>query len=148
MGNILYFKDEIWLMNIIKILVTTLLLIATKMVFAQQVQTIAGNVGTKSGVDALQVRLGILKSSAIDAAGDFGQLSIVGKPWLSTETFDNSALSFLGVCDVLCAMSEVDIVYKLQNSSCCFCVSWPVYSMNLCLVLVILLKWSSSPQSG
>ena len=57
-------------MNSIKILVTTLLLIATKMVFAQQVQTIAGNVGTKSGVDALQVRLGIIKSSAIDAAGN------------------------------------------------------------------------------
>ncbi|MFN9380555.1 MAG: hypothetical protein ACK6BQ_11410, partial [Bacteroidota bacterium] len=57
-------------MNCIKILVTTLLLIATKMVFAQQVQTIAGNVGTKSGVDALQVRLGIIKSSAIDAAGN------------------------------------------------------------------------------
>lgn len=57
-------------MNIIKILVTTLLLIATKMVFAQQVQTIAGNAGTKFGVDALQVRLGTLKSSAIDAAGN------------------------------------------------------------------------------
>ena len=57
-------------MNIIKILVTTLLLISTKMVFAQQVQTIAGIIGTKSGVDALQVRLGTLKSSAIDAAGN------------------------------------------------------------------------------
>ena len=55
-------------MNIIKILVTTLLLISTKMVFAQQVQTIAGIIGTKSGVDALQVRLGTLKSSAIDSA--------------------------------------------------------------------------------
>jgi len=57
-------------MNIIKIFVTTLVLTASTCVNAQQVQTIAGNIGTKSGVDALQVRLGILKSSAIDAAGN------------------------------------------------------------------------------
>jgi hypothetical protein len=57
-------------MNIIKTLVTTLLLTSSTWINAQQVQTIAGNVGTKSGVDALQVRLGIIKSSAIDAAGN------------------------------------------------------------------------------
>jgi sugar lactone lactonase YvrE len=57
-------------MNIIKTLVTILLLTACTWINAQQVQTIAGNVGTKSGVDALQVRLGIIKSSAIDAAGN------------------------------------------------------------------------------
>lgn len=57
-------------MNIIKIFATTLLLTTAFWVNAQQVQTVAGNIGTKSGVDALQVRLGVIKSSAIDAAGN------------------------------------------------------------------------------
>ena len=57
--------------NIIKISKTILLFCAfTTSLNAQQVQTIAGNIGTKSGVDALQVRLGVIKSSAIDAAGN------------------------------------------------------------------------------
>ena len=57
-------------MNIIKIFATILLLTTAFWVNAQQVQTVAGNIGTKSGVDALQVRLGVIKSSAIDAAGN------------------------------------------------------------------------------
>ena len=57
--------------NIIKISITNLLFFTfTTSLNAQQVQTVAGNIGTKSGVDALQVRLGIIKSSAIDAAGN------------------------------------------------------------------------------
>jgi hypothetical protein len=57
--------------NLIKISKTIFLFFAfTTSLNAQQVQTIAGNIGTKSGVDALQVRLGIIKSSAVDAAGN------------------------------------------------------------------------------
>jgi hypothetical protein len=59
-------------------------------------------------------------SSAIDSAGDFGELSIVGKPWLATETFDNAALSFLGVDDGFCKMSEVENVYKENSAKYCY----------------------------
>jgi len=57
-------------MRSLKVSVAILLFAINLSANAQQVQTIAGNIGTKSGVDALQVRLGILKSSAIDAAGN------------------------------------------------------------------------------
>lgn len=57
-------------MNLIKGLITTLIVTATSTLLAQQVQTIAGNKGTKFGVDAISVRLGTLKSTAIDAAGN------------------------------------------------------------------------------
>ena len=60
--------------NTIKITFSSLILLFlfafNTSIHAQQVQTIAGKIGTKYGVDALSVRLGIIKSSAIDAAGN------------------------------------------------------------------------------
>jgi hypothetical protein len=56
--------------NIFKFAAAILLLAINLAANAQQVQTVAGNIGTKFGVNALQVRLGVIKSSAIDAAGN------------------------------------------------------------------------------
>ncbi len=57
--------------NTIKITVIGLLLFAfNNFVNAQQVQTLAGNKGVRFGVDALSVRLGTIRSTAIDAAGN------------------------------------------------------------------------------
>jgi hypothetical protein len=42
-------------MNFIKGILTTFLITATSILSAQQVQTVAGNKGTKFGVDALSV---------------------------------------------------------------------------------------------
>ncbi len=47
-----------------------ILIINCNVLFAQQVQTIVGSVSTKSGLDALSVRLGTLQSSVTDASGN------------------------------------------------------------------------------